>query len=56
MGRLLVTWDDRNNYSTHLKAVICPLLTTLESSRKSLCFTLGNLRSDLLKAVAEFRI
>jgi hypothetical protein len=23
MGRFLITWDDRNNYSTRLKAGVC---------------------------------
>jgi hypothetical protein len=35
IGRFLITWDDRNNYSTRLKAVICSLLMTSDDSSKN---------------------
>ena len=45
MGRFLISWDDRNNYSTRSKAVICSLLMTLAKSSKNAVLALGNLRS-----------
>ena len=35
MGKLLITPEDRNNYSTRLRAVICSLLMTRANSCKS---------------------
>ncbi len=36
MGGFLITRDDRNNYSTRLKAVICsPLMTSANSSKNA---------------------
>ena len=39
------SWDERNNYSTRLKPVICSLLMTLAKSSKNAVLALGNLRS-----------
>jgi hypothetical protein len=42
IGSFLITWDDRNNYSTRLKAVICSLLMTSANSCKNAILPLGN--------------
>jgi hypothetical protein len=44
MGRFVISWDERNNYSTRLKPVICSLLMTLAKSSKNAVLALGNLR------------
>jgi len=41
-GRFLISWDERNNYSTRLKPVICSLLMTLAKSSKNAVLALGN--------------
>ena len=45
MGVLLITYDDRDYYSTGLKAGICSLWTTAANSSKNAVSALGNLRS-----------
>ena len=45
MGRFLISWDERNNYATRFKPVICSLLMTLAKSSKNAVLALGNLRS-----------
>ncbi|PYK36209.1 MAG: hypothetical protein DME54_02055 [Verrucomicrobia bacterium] len=45
IGGFLITWDDRNNYSRRLKAVICSLLMTSANSSKNAVLPLRNLRS-----------
>jgi len=42
MSRFLITWDDRNNYSTRLDPAICALLIIREHCRKNGAFGLGN--------------
>jgi hypothetical protein len=45
MGRFQITRDDRDNYSTRLKAVICALLMSSAKSSENAVLALGNLRS-----------
>ena len=42
MGRFLISWDERNNYSTRSKPVICSLLMTSAKSSQNAVFALGN--------------
>ena len=40
MGRFLITWDDRNNVSTHLDTAVCSLLMTSANSSEKCRFAL----------------
>jgi len=45
MGKLLITRDDGNNYSSYSDTAVCAQLMTSANSCKSVVFALGNLRS-----------
>ena len=45
MGKLVITRDDRNNYSTSLNEAVCALLTNISEFLQKRGLPLGNLRS-----------